>query len=123
MMGVIIVLSFILVFYVTTFTKLNAVPDRLQIEQLCSALSVKIGAANQFGDGFSENITMPLTMEASASYNITVYTTSLVCRSKQDIIKPHTAAAIRNATSGPPFLLPKGTTLVIRNSAGTVVIS
>ena len=124
MLGVIVVLSFVLTFYVATFGKISAVPDRLQIEQLCEEVTTKIGAADQYGDGFSQNMTLPDKLQGTVNYNITVYTYSVICASAQNAIRPHTAASVRNATgSGPPFTLPRGKTVSITNNAGTVVIT
>jgi len=124
MLGVIVVLSFVLAFYVATFSKISAVPDRLQIEQLCEEVAVKIGIVDQYGDGFSQNVTMPDKLQGTVNYNIMVDTYALVCQSTQSAIRPHTATSIRNATgSGPPFMMPVNKTVSITNRAGTVVIT
>lgn len=122
MLGIIGVLSFVLIFYVMTFGRISAVPDRLAIEHICEEIAVKINSASQYGDGFGQNMTLPDKLDG-ADYNITVYTNSLVCRSTQDVVRSHSASIIRNATSVPPFILPRNKTITISNTAGTVKIT
>lgn len=122
MASTILVLLFVLVFYVSVFSRTTNAPSSMAIDQLCNNIAVKIGSAVQFGDGFSQNITLPPDLQG-ISYNVTVYGSSVICRSSvQDIVKSHIAKTITNGTSGPPFTLAKRT-LSIRNNLGTVVIS
>jgi len=122
MASTIIVLLIVLVFYVSAFSRVNNTPNSMAAEQLCKSIATKMGSAAQFGDGFAQNVTLPANLQGM-QYNVTVYTNSVICRTPiQDIVKPHTAKAVSNGTSGAPFTLPKRT-ISIRNDRDTIVIS
>jgi len=121
MVSTILVLLFVLVFYVSAFGRTSTVPKDLEVEQLCNSIVAKISSVVQYGDGFSQNMTLPASIPTT-NYTITVYNTSIICRGSSDFVKTHPAVALSNGTSAPPFTLPKRT-ISISNNRATIVIT
>lgn len=126
MIMVIFVLFFILAFYVSVFGKellAGEEEKRKEIENICNSIADKINSAVYYGNGFSQNISLPEKLYG-ANYSVKVLNKTLICDAgKYNSIEKFVAETVTDSKGkAPPFTL-EHKKIKIENPVGIVVIS
>ncbi len=122
----VVVLLFILVFFVSAFSRENLLQKterQRNLDVLCSNIADKIDAAFYYGPGFTQNLTLPPKI-FELSYTIIVGNKTVVCQVSSDLvsIENFVTDEVRNKTTTIPFQVERKT-IKVENIANTIYIS
>lgn len=122
---VLAILVIIIAFFLASFSRESSIRDdetQRKLNSVCNDVATKIDRAVFFGNGFTQNVTLPGRI-FDLQYSIDVYNRTLLCKAgKFNRIEMFTADRITNTTNYPPFSIPIRQ-ITVNNTQGTIVIS
>lgn len=126
MVIIVVMLSTVLVFFLASYSKESSIrSDEIQrkLNSVCNDIATKIDKAVSFGNGFTQNITLPakiydLNYSVYAVNNETLYCSAGNYNTFANLI----SGGLNNTTSYAPFYIPIRE-IKINNTQGVIVIT
>ncbi len=110
--SIVVVMFFTLAVYVVILAKISPAENA---KNVCKDIASAINSAVFFGYGYSQNMTIPVGIEISAT------NTTLTCKRGETFIEVMNSEKIRNSTAYAPFEISAGKRQ-IKNTFGTIII-